>query len=398
RRPIAMPAPTCTRSTRNARVQAHLLLFATTALVLMAALSSAALAQPAVTVIPKSGPPTDRVTVSGTGFGADEAVDIYFDTTDLALAATNPSGSFTGIRLTIPPSAVPGAHWITGVGRTSGLAAQTTFIVQTDWSQFRRGPQHHGYNPTENILNVSNVGDMQVRWTATTRGAVESSPAVANGVVYVGSGDDKVYAFNTATGQLIWSAAIGAPAAEVASSPAVANGVVYVGAGDGKLYAFNAATGQPTWSAATGQPIYSSPAVANGVVYVGSGNKLYALNAATGQSIWSAPTNGYSVASSPAVANGVVYVGSGDDKLYAFNAATGRLVWSAATSNYLWSSPAVANGVVYVGSDDDKLHAFDAATGEPLWSAATGSSVASSPAVANGVVYVGSVDGSLRSE
>src|ERR1035441_4858748 len=206
RRPIAMPAPTCTRSTRNARVQAHLLLFATTALVLMAALSSAALAQPAVTVIPKSGPPTDRVTVSGTGFGADEAVDIYFDTTDLALAATNPSGSFTGIRLTIPASAVPGAHWITGVGRTSGLAAQTTFIVQTDWSQFRRGPQHHGYNPTENILNVSNVGDMQVRWTATTRGAVESSPAVANGVVYVGSGDDKVYAFNTATGQLIWSA------------------------------------------------------------------------------------------------------------------------------------------------------------------------------------------------
>src|ERR1039458_4529871 len=111
--------------------------------------------------------PTDRVTVSGTGCGADEAVDIYFDTTDLAVAI-NPSGSFTGIRLTIPASAVPGAHWITGVGRTSGLAAQTTFIVQTDWSQFRRGPQHHGYNPTENILNVSNVGDMQVRWTATT--------------------------------------------------------------------------------------------------------------------------------------------------------------------------------------------------------------------------------------
>src|ERR1019366_33401 len=365
RRPIAMPAPTCTRSTRNARVQAHLLLFATTALVLMAALSSAALAQPAVTVIPKSGPPTDRVTVSGTGFGADEAVDIYFDTTDLALAATNPSGSFTGIRLTIPPSAVPGAHWITGVGRTSGLAAQTTFIVQTDWSQFRRGPQHHGYNPTENILNVSNVGDMQVRWTATTRGAVESSPAVANGVVYVGSGDDKVYAFNTATGQLIWSPAIVAPAAEVAASPAVANGAVYVGAPDGRLYPFNAATGQPIWNATTGNIINSSPAVANGMVYVGSEDgKLYAFNAATGQPTWSAAT-GQPIYSSPAVANGVVYVGSGN-KLYALNAATGQPIWSAPTTGYsVASSPAVAHGVVYVGSGDDKLYAFNLPPAEP---------------------------------
>ena len=337
----------------------------------MAALSSAALAQPAVTVIPKSGPPTDRVTVSGTGFGADEAVDIYFDTTDLALAATNPSGSFTGIRLTIPASAVPGAHWITGVGRTSGLAAQTTFIVQTDWSQFRRGPQHHGYNPTENILNVSNVGDMQVRWTATTRGAVESSPAVANGVVYVGSGDDKVYAFNTATGQLIWSAAIGAPAAEVASSPAVANGAVYVGAPDGRLYAFNAATGQPIWNATTGNIINSSPAVANGMVYVGSEDyKLYAFNAATGQPSWSAATGSYIIDSSPAIANGMVYVGSEDGKLYAFNAATGQPTWSAATGQPIYSSPAVANGVVYVGSGN-KLYALNAATGQPIWSAPT---------------------------
>ena len=62
----------------------------------MAVLSSAALAQPAVTVSPTTGPPTDKVAVSGTGFGADEAVNVYFDTTDLALAATGPSGSFTG--------------------------------------------------------------------------------------------------------------------------------------------------------------------------------------------------------------------------------------------------------------------------------------------------------------
>jgi hypothetical protein len=58
----------------------------------------------------------------------------------------------------------------------------------------------------------------------------------------------------------------------------VANGVVYVGPDDGKLYAFNASTGQVIWSAAAGTALASSPAVADGVVYVGSYNhNLYAF-------------------------------------------------------------------------------------------------------------------------
>jgi hypothetical protein len=56
-----------------------------------------ALAQPTVTVGPKSGPPTERVAARGTGFAADEAVDLYFDTTDLALATTGAGGSFSDI-------------------------------------------------------------------------------------------------------------------------------------------------------------------------------------------------------------------------------------------------------------------------------------------------------------
>lgn len=32
-------------------------------------------------------------------------------------------------------------------------------------------------------------------WSYTTGSLVESSPAVANGMVYIGSNDDKVYAF-----------------------------------------------------------------------------------------------------------------------------------------------------------------------------------------------------------
>jgi outer membrane protein assembly factor BamB len=72
-------------------------------------------------------------------------------------------------------------------------------------------------------------------WSTATNDKVYSSPAVANGVVYVGSVDNSLYAFNAATGQLIWSATTGA---QILSSPSVANGVVYVGSYDESFRAF----------------------------------------------------------------------------------------------------------------------------------------------------------------
>ncbi len=348
---------------------------------------------PAVTLSPTAGPPTSTVSVSGSNFGSYEAVDIYFDTTDEALAAANVQGAFSGINIPVPASAVPGTHWVTAVGRHSGLSAQAAFTVQTNWAEFGDVAQHTGVNPYENVLNPSNVTDLDLDWSAPTGAGIDSSSAVANGVVYVGSEDHNLYAFNVQTGAEVWSAPT---SFYIDSSPAVANGVVYVGSTDSNLYAFNAQTGAQLWKAPTGSYIStSSPAVANGVVYVGStDSNLYAFNAQTGAQLWKAPTGSY-IDSSPAVAHGVVYVGSEDHNLYAFNAKTGVQLWKAPTGSYIDSSPAVANGVVYVGSDDDNLYAFNAQTGAQLWKAPTGNTILSSPAVANGVVYVGSDDGSL---
>ena len=54
------------------------------------------------------------------------------------------------------------------------------------------------------------------------------------------------------------------------STPTVANGLVYVGSADFKVYALNASTGSKVWSFTTGDLVWSSPVVANGVVYVAS--------------------------------------------------------------------------------------------------------------------------------
>ena len=56
------------------------------------------------------------------------------------------------------------------------------------------------------------------------------------------------------------------------SDPAVADGVVYFGSGDGNLYALSAGSGSKLAVFSTGEPIESSPAVADGRVYVGSDN------------------------------------------------------------------------------------------------------------------------------
>jgi outer membrane protein assembly factor BamB len=65
---------------------------------------------------------------------------------------------------------------------------------------------------------------------------VQSSPAVAGGVVYFGSGDGNLYAVDIATGEQRWRfAALGD--LFTPSSPVVADGVLYIGSYSGKVYA-----------------------------------------------------------------------------------------------------------------------------------------------------------------
>jgi outer membrane protein assembly factor BamB len=356
-----------------------------------------------VTARPTTASPTAIASISGTGFRAHEAVDIYFDAADLALAVTNVDGAFSSIQIRLPARAVPGLHWITCVGRFSGIAAQTPFTVQTNWPMFHHDLQRKGYDSVENVLSASNVAGMDLLWKFTT-GNMVSSPAVVNGVVYVGSDDFNVYALNASTGSKLWQFATGGA---VESSPAVANGIVYVGSDDNYVHALNASTGAKLWQFATPGPVISSPAVANGVVYVGSYDNngggpeghVYALNASTGAKLWQFTTHDW-VTSSPAVANGVVYVASWDKNIYALNAGNGFKLWQFSTGALAQSSPAVANGVVYVGSGDNNVYALNASTGAELWQFTTGGSILtgfhlSSPAVAEGVVYVGSYDGNV---
>jgi len=306
--------------------------------------------------------------------------------------------------------------------------------AQYDTMQFRYNAAHTGdYSPVAGLVPSNG----QLLWKYTTGGHIKSSPAVVNGVVYVGSNDGNIYAISANTGSKLWNFTTGttelpspggsqSPAVSngmvyagnyhsnnlyaisastgkqvwnyttggaVTSSPTVSNGVVYVGGEDHNVYAIYGNNGTKLWNYTTEAYVVDSPAYANGVVYVGGGWDFYAITATTGAKLWNF-TIGCCMFSSPAVANGVVYQTSPYGKLYAFNANDGTELWNYTTGDWE-SSPAVVNGVVYVGSNDNNVYALNATTGTKLWNYTTGDKVLSSPAYANGVVYVGSLDGNV---
>jgi PQQ-like domain len=71
---------------------------------------------------------------------------------------------------------------------------------QNGWREFHR-PDMVRMNPYETVLNVNNVGGLSLKWNFATGNEVYSSPALANGVVYIGSWDGNVYALNAETGR-----------------------------------------------------------------------------------------------------------------------------------------------------------------------------------------------------
>jgi len=343
-----------------------------------------------VTLSPASAHPTQAITLSATGFGDSEAVDIYVDTVDSLLLVTSATGTLSA-SVTVPAAAQPGTHYITAIGRHSGDAAQTKVNITTPWVELGYGQARLGLNPYENTLSPSNVSSLGVLWSIPANGT-GSAPVVYSGRV-VASGAQGIEEVSAATGAVIWSKLN----TETFYASPTLSASIYIGGSSGNFYDLNFATGAIIWSKALSTySVWDSSAVVSGsAVYVGaygsSGGVVYALNKTTGATLWSYPTSS-GISSSPAVANGILYIGCSNGNLYALNAATGSLIWSYATGAGIHSSPAVANGTVFFGANDDNVYALQADTGALVWSYATGAAVTAQPAIANGTVFVGSED------
>src|SRR4051812_35316463 len=99
----------------NSRLAVARVLFCCTSITLLG--SAPALAAAVIGLTSVSDHPGAKVAVTGSKFGANEAVDIYFDSTDEILAVTDANGRLAKHTFTVPSDASPGEHWVTAVGR-----------------------------------------------------------------------------------------------------------------------------------------------------------------------------------------------------------------------------------------------------------------------------------------
>lgn len=224
---------------------------------------------------------------------------------------------------------------------------------------------------------------------------IQSSPCVAGGLVYFGDEDGTFYAVDSATGLSKWKFRTGA---EILSSPNLVDGRVLFGSYDGFLYCLSAAEGRLLWKFETEGPIHGSPAVAaDKVVVAGCDAKLRIIRLDDGKEV-SAVSAGDRSAASPAIANSVIYVGTLGSRVLGIDLAAGRTAWTYERPDRAFpfhASAAVTEQCLVVGGRDKLLHALDPKTGKACWTFKAKARIDSSPAIVGDRVFFGSTDGNL---
>ena len=325
------------------------------------------------------------------------------------------------------PARLVFAATIVGLTATLGAPAAnavagTSHPVSVDWPHFRFDNDHTGNQPFETVLGPKNIRSAQFLYHDFLGGELVdlSSAAVVNGIAYIGEFDGNFAAYSAdgcgsddCNGPL-WSAQLTA----IYDSPAVADGIVYIGSqtnfndGSYKLNAFAAegcgkAVCAPLWRGDAG-PVSSasSPIVWKDRVFIGGGDgNVYAFKAKGCNKPLCKPQwaghMGQSTQSTPLVYKGKLFVGNEDGNLYVFDAKgcgtkTCDPLWTVKTADFnaTTSSSAASNGIVYIASDH-ALSAIDVngcgtKTCEPLWQALDDNLYfGGSPAIADGRVYIG---------
>ena len=230
----------------------------------------------------------------------------------------------------------------------------------------------------------------QLVWRSEMGGELSASPAADRRGVFVASETGKAETgTRRATGSLralgreggvtLWMRTLAMP---LRGALTLANGKLFAGGSDGRVYALKSGNGEAIWFFQYTAPFNSQPVVSGSRVYIGSedGN-LLALDEATGKLLWRYKTKG-AVRGPVANGNDIVYFGSGDGYVYAVNATTGRLAWRKRTGAGV-QAVARENDELLVASLDNFVYKFSLA-GTRSWKRRLPGRISSQPFVTQG--------------
>jgi len=167
----------------------------------------------------------------------------------------------------------------------------------------------------------------RLKWHARVGSwSAAATPVVSDNTLYIASGNT-IQSFQAKSGRLKWSVKF---SSDITTIPAVANGSIYLGCKNGRVYALTSA-GKVKWPVPgeLGSAAYGSPIVAGDVVIIGANRgTLAAFDGEKGALRWKylvqpssldyGKVRYVNLASSPAVSNGTLYVLADDGALHAF--------------------------------------------------------------------------------
>ena len=264
----------------------------------------------------------------------------------------------------------------------------------------------------DSILYAVDSQTGKLKWSFKTGGEIRSTVALSGEDLFFYSGDAFVYSLNQKTGKVKWKfqtkgGLLGDRHHDFAdyfqSSPVIKGNRVFIGAGDERVYALSISDGQPVWIFKTNGIVHTTPALDADRIYIGSfDGHLYALDQHDGRLCWKFKTVGHTyfpdgeVEGAPIVANGVVYFGARDYNLYALDALTGTSRWNKRFPFGWAMALASRDSVLYVGTSDDRiLAALDANTGSELWRTNVMFNIFGSCLYSASMAYVGTLAGKL---
>ena len=177
-----------------------------------------------------------------------------------------------------------------------------------------------------------------------------------------------LFAFDAATGDLRWSAAL--PAGSEAHP--LLHGDLVLAAGGGQARAFRLADGAPAWSAPLPRRALDSAQLIAGRLLIRAGQEIVALDATTGRALWT-----------QTLGESSLLVGSGDlltltASRGTFSPETWLMTLDARTGRKLWEREVAAprlpwiQGAILFANDGEDLVALALATGRERWRKALG--------------------------
>ena len=232
-------------------------------------------------------------------------------------------------------------------------------------------------------------GSMSVPFFAMSNGSwIRSTPALADGRLYVAGMRDVLVCLNAETGDEVWRVDFpkehgsALPTFGFVASPLVHNGFVYVQAG-ACFAKLNAATGEIAWQTlkdggGMGGSAFSSPIIATIAgreqLVVQGRKRLSGVDIETGKELWGVDVPAFRGMNilTPTIIGDSVFTSSYGGGSFLFDISRNGDSWNASErwankrEGYM-SSPIVKDGRIYLHMRNQRLTCIDVESGEELW-------------------------------